>query len=63
MGSLLGAFVGALLMGVAEAMVANYVPNGLAWVTAVPYMVIFVVLLLRPRGIFGAWTREDVATV
>jgi len=26
-------------------------------------MVIFVVLLVRPRGIFGAWTREDVATV
>ena len=63
MGSLSGAFVGALLMGVAEAMVAKYVPNGLAWVTAVPYMVIFVVLLVRPRGIFGAWTREDVATV
>jgi branched-chain amino acid transport system permease protein len=63
MGSLSGAFVGALLMGVAEAMVANYVPNGLAWVTAVPYMVIFVVLLLRPRGIFGAGTREDVATI
>jgi branched-chain amino acid transport system permease protein len=63
MGSLAGAFVGSLLMGVAEAMVGKYVPNGLAWVTAVPYMVIFVVLLVRPRGIFGAWTREDVATV
>jgi branched-chain amino acid transport system permease protein len=63
MGSLSGAFVGALLLGVAEAMVARYVPNGLAWVTAVPYMVIFVVLLLRPRGIFGAATREDVAVV
>jgi branched-chain amino acid transport system permease protein len=63
MGSLSGALVGALLLGVAEAMVARYVPNGLAWVTAVPYMVIFVVLLLRPRGIFGAATREDVAVV
>jgi branched-chain amino acid transport system permease protein len=63
MGSLSGAFVGALAMGVAEAMVAKYVYNGLAWVTAVPYIVIFVVLLVRPRGIFGAGTREDVATV
>ena len=60
MGSLSGAFVGALLMGVAEAFTAKY---ALSWVTAVPYIVIFVVLLVRPRGIFGAWTREDVATV
>ena len=63
MGSLSGAFVGALLMGLAEALVAKYVHNGLAWVTAVPYMVIFVVLLLRPRGMFGARTREDVAII
>jgi branched-chain amino acid transport system permease protein len=66
MGSLAGAFVGALLMGVAEAMVPVYgdkvfIDNGLAWVTAVPYVVIFIVLLLRPRGLFGARTREDVA--
>jgi branched-subunit amino acid ABC-type transport system permease component len=27
----------------------------------VPYMVIFVVLLLRPQGIFGRATRSDVA--
>jgi branched-chain amino acid transport system permease protein len=50
-------------MGLAEALVAKYVHNGLAWVTAVPYMVIFVVLLLRPRGMFGARTREDVAII
>ena len=66
MGSLAGAFFGALLMGVAEALVPVYgdkvfINNGLAWVTAVPYVVIFVVLLLRPRGLFGARTREDVA--
>jgi branched-chain amino acid transport system permease protein len=61
MGSIPGAFVGALLMGVGEAVTATYI--SLAWVTAVPYVVIFVVLLLRPRGLLGARTREDVATV
>jgi branched-chain amino acid transport system permease protein len=59
MGSLGGAFAGALLMGVAEAITATYI--SLAWVTAVPYVVIFVVLLLRPRGLLGTATREDVA--
>ena len=68
MGSLAGAFIGALLMGVAEAMLPIYgdkigIDNGLAWVTAVPYIVIFVVLILRPRGLLGAKTREDVAAL
>jgi branched-chain amino acid transport system permease protein len=33
------------------------------WQTAVAYVVIFVVLLLRPQGLLGSRTREDVATV
>ena len=59
MGNLTGAVVGALLMGVAENICAVYI--SVQWVTAVPYVVIFAVLLLRPRGLIGARTREDVA--
>jgi len=59
MGSLPGAIVGALLLGVAETMTTTYV--GPEWATAVPYVVIFVVLLLRPQGLMGARLREDVA--
>jgi len=59
MGNLTGAVVGALLMGVAENICAVYI--SVQWVTAVPYVVIFAVLLLRPRGLLGARTREDVA--
>jgi branched-chain amino acid transport system permease protein len=59
MSSLRGAFVGALLMGVAEMVVATYVST--SWTNAVPYLVILVVLLLRPDGIFGRRTRTDVA--
>lgn len=59
MGSLPGAVVGALTIGVAEVMTATYV--SLHWAAAVPYVVIFVVLLARPQGLFGARVREDVA--
>jgi branched-chain amino acid transport system permease protein len=59
MQSLKGAFVGSLLMGVAELLVSTYVSP--AWTTAVPYIVIFVVLLLRPQGLFGSSARSDVA--
>jgi branched-chain amino acid transport system permease protein len=59
MGSLPGATVGALLLGVAETMTTTYI--GPEWATAVPYVVIFVVLLTRPQGLMGARLREDVA--
>jgi branched-chain amino acid transport system permease protein len=59
MGSLAGAVVGALLMGAGESLVTAYVDA--RWQTAVPYVVIFVVLLLRPQGLLGRRTREDVA--
>ena len=59
LGSLPGAAIGALLLGVAEAMTVTYISP--AWATAVPYVVIFVVLLVRPQGLLGARLREDVA--
>jgi branched-chain amino acid transport system permease protein len=59
MGSLPGAVAGALLLGVAETATVTYISP--AWATAVPYVVIFVVLLARPQGLLGARLREDVA--
>jgi branched-chain amino acid transport system permease protein len=59
MGSLPGAVVGALALGVCETMTVTYI--GPQWATAVPYVFIFVVLLLRPQGLMGARLREDVA--
>jgi branched-chain amino acid transport system permease protein len=61
MGSLPGAVVGALLLGIAETMTVTYISP--AWATAVPYLFIFVVLLARPQGLMGSRLREDVATV
>jgi branched-chain amino acid transport system permease protein len=60
LGSLPGAAVGALLLGLAEAATVTYISP--TWATAVPYVVIFVVLLARPHGLMGARLREDVAT-
>src|SRR5438094_861629 len=58
MGSLGGAFAGALLMGLGESLTTAYI--GPRWQTVVPYVVIFVVLLVRPQGLLGTRTREDV---
>lgn len=59
MGSLAGATVGALLIGVGETLTTAYISP--QWQSAVAYVVIFVVLLLRPQGLLGSRTREDVA--
>ena len=59
MGSLPGAMVGALTLGLAETLTATY--GSLSWSTLVFYLVIMIVLLLRPQGLFGARLREDGA--
>jgi branched-chain amino acid transport system permease protein len=59
LGSLPGAVIGALLLGVAETMTVSYIAP--SWATAVPYVLILVVLLIRPQGIMGTRLREDVA--
>jgi branched-chain amino acid transport system permease protein len=60
MGSLPGAVIGALAIGVGETMTTAYISP--SWQTAVPYVVIFVVLLVRPQGLLGRRTRQDVVT-
>jgi branched-chain amino acid transport system permease protein len=57
MGSLPGALVGSLVLGVAETFTATY--GSLQWSTVIFYVVILVVLLARPEGLFGSKLRED----
>ncbi len=47
-----GALVGALVVGVTQEVSTYWIPSGLK--PAVPFVVLTVVLLLRPRGIFGS---------
>jgi branched-chain amino acid transport system permease protein len=58
MGSMPGALVGALLLGLAETLTSTYL--SLQWSTLIFYAVIMVVLLFRPQGLFGARLRQDV---
>lgn len=57
MGSLNGAVLGALMFGVAETMTAAYISP--SWATAVPYVIVFAVLVVRPQGLLGTRLRED----
>lgn len=60
LGSLPGAVIGALVIGVTEMLATTYV--GSAWPVAVPFLVIFIVLIVRPQGIMGARLREDLVS-
>jgi branched-chain amino acid transport system permease protein len=57
LGSLGGAAVGAVLLGLAESMTSAYWDT--RWTTAVPYMLIIAILLVRPQGIFGTTLRRE----
>jgi branched-chain amino acid transport system permease protein len=50
-GSIPGAFVGALIMGQAEAMTAGYISTPMR--DAIAFSILIIVLLVRPTGIFG----------
>jgi branched-chain amino acid transport system permease protein len=52
-GHYIGAFIGALMLGVLENLVSFMVPNGTAMVEMAAYGMMVFVLLIRPRGLFG----------
>jgi branched-chain amino acid transport system permease protein len=60
LGSIIGAFAAGLLLGVAETVTSTYV--SVRWAEAVPTVLILVVLLIRPQGLFTRTTRQDAAT-
>lgn len=59
MGSLGGAVVGALILGYVETMVAFLLPQGSYMGGAVALVVMVVVLLVRPEGLFGVFFEEE----
>jgi branched-chain amino acid transport system permease protein len=60
LGSILGAFAAGLLLGLAEAVTSTYL--SVRWSAAVPTLLILVVLLIRPQGLFTRAVRQDVGT-
>lgn len=53
LGSIPGALLGAMLLGALETMVAYFVPDGSGWAEGVAFAVLFLILVLRPRGLLG----------
>jgi branched-chain amino acid transport system permease protein len=50
--SIPGAIVGGLIVGVTENVAGGYLPTGIKDV--VPWIILFIILLIRPYGIFGS---------
>lgn len=51
--SLKGAFVGGLIFGYAETIITNVLPQGGLITQSFPFIVTILVLIIRPKGIFG----------
>jgi len=59
LGSVPGAVVAAVILGVGEALMSTYVSP--LWSPALSIVLIFVILVVRPQGLLGTKLREDVA--
>ena len=59
LGSIPGAFAAGLLLGLAESVTSAYV--SVRWAEAVPTILILLVLLIRPQGLFTLAARQDAA--
>jgi branched-chain amino acid transport system permease protein len=57
-GSLPGAIVGGLIIGIVEALAGFYLPEGVKDIAA--YVVVLVMLMVRPNGLFGEKLRKKV---
>lgn len=53
LGSIKGTLIGAFIIGYAESAVANSIPEGGAIVSVVPFVVMILILVIRPKGLFG----------
>ena len=58
LGSLPGALVGGLILGLAEVYAVNYV--GSSWRDMVAFGLLFLILILRPQGMFGGRKVREV---
>lgn len=53
MGSLSGSIVGAFILGYANSFTSVFIPNGPSWSHLVPIIIIVLMLIIRPQGLFG----------
>ena len=53
LGSIVGTVLGAIVLAFAETFVSYYVPEGSGWAEGIAFMLIMVILVVRPRGLIG----------
>jgi branched-chain amino acid transport system permease protein len=59
-GNIAGAVVGAIVLGITEILVVAYLPNGSQYRDAVAFVILIVILLVKPSGLFGTHAIEKV---
>ena len=57
-GSIPGALVGGIIIGLIELYAGAYLPEGFKDIA--PYIVLLLVLVVRPQGMFGTLARKKV---
>ena len=53
LGSIPGTIIGAFILALAETFVSYYAPEGNGWAEGVSFVVLLIVLIIRPKGILG----------
>ncbi|HSI32073.1 MAG TPA: branched-chain amino acid ABC transporter permease [Tepidisphaeraceae bacterium] len=59
-GNIPGAVAGGFLIGMVQTLVAGYLPSGSLYNNAIAYVILILVLLVRPAGLFGRNVAEKV---
>ena len=58
MGSIEGAVVGGFLLGLVETLTIAYIPGGSDIKDAIAFLILFLILLVKPNGIMGRGSSE-----
>jgi branched-chain amino acid transport system permease protein len=59
-GNIAGAVVGGLVLGLVEVLVVGYLPSGSQYRDGVAFVILIVILLVKPSGLFGKHVVEKV---
>jgi branched-chain amino acid transport system permease protein len=57
LGNIPGALFGSLILGLTESFVGTYVPEGSGWAEGISFILIMVILIIKPTGLVG--TRRE----
>jgi branched-chain amino acid transport system permease protein len=57
LGNIPGTLVGSLVLGLTESFVGTYAPDGSGWAEGISFVLLIVILVIKPTGLFG--TRRE----